>query len=229
MPEIIWTSDVEKILETIRLNSIVLSEYHKHRYYGYKSNLKYFKLPLIVIASITSITSVGLSPYLEQSYISLLTCLLSLTSAILASIELYLGLQKNMEKELLSSKSFQLVSYDIFKMLALNVENRSVGGTAFLEETYNKYKKLVENANLIKNLDMPINDGMSTLPEHYTPNPPKNILSLLSPNKRPAPKLIDIPHISQDKKQIPLSISLNNDDDDDPMSIVLPSHEPKQI
>jgi heme O synthase-like polyprenyltransferase len=91
-----WTDDVEKVLELIRQNSVLLSGFHKKKYNEYKSYLKYFKLPLIVLSSITSIASMGLTNYMQQEDISLLTCLLSLGSALIASIELYLGIQKSM-------------------------------------------------------------------------------------------------------------------------------------
>ena len=160
-----WSEDIEKILENIRLNSIILSTYHKDRYYHYKGHLKYFKLPLIVLSSITSIASVGMTPYMEQGDISLLTCLLSLVSAILASIELYLGIQKNMEQELIASRNFLLLAYSIYKVLNLQVEHRVEKGRLFLDETYNEYIKLVENANLTKSKRMkdalaPIDENM---------------------------------------------------------------------
>jgi len=160
-----WSEDIEKILENIRLNSIILSTYHKDRYYHYKGHLKYFKLPLIVLSSITSIASVGMTPYMKQGDISLLTCLLSLVSAILASIELYLGIQKNMEQELIASRNFLLLAYSIYKVLNLQVEHRVEKGRLFLDETYNEYIKLVENANLTKSKRMkdalaPIDENM---------------------------------------------------------------------
>jgi hypothetical protein len=164
-----WSDDIEKILENIRLNSIILSTYHKDRYYHYKGHLKYFKLPLIVLSSITSIASVGLTAYMAQKDISLLTCLLSLVSAILASIELYLGIQKNMEQELLASRNFLLLAYSVYKVLNLRVEHRIEKGRLFLDETYNEYIKLVENANLtkskrIKDALAPIDDNMKYMP-----------------------------------------------------------------
>jgi len=166
-----WSEDIEKILENIRLNSIILSNYHKDRYYHYKGHLKYFKLPLIVLSSITSIASVGLTGYMVQKDISLLTCLLSLVSAILASIELYLGIQKNMEQELIASRNFLLLAYSIYKVLNLQIEHRIEKGRLFLDETYNEYIKLMENANLTKSKRMkdalaPIDESMK-----YTPTP----------------------------------------------------------
>lgn len=158
-----WKPDIENILEKIRINSVIFCEYHKDRYYHYKSYLKYFKLPLIVLASVNSIISVGLTQYLEQDQISMLTCLLSLSSAIIGSVEMYLGVQKNMENELMASKSFKLLAYDIFKMLNLTAENRVNNAKLFLDDKYNEYIKLIENANLthtkkLKDVLTPLNN-----------------------------------------------------------------------
>jgi hypothetical protein len=160
-----WTDDVEQILENIRINSVLFSNYHKQKYYIYKSYLKYFKLPLIVLSSITSIASVGLSKFISQEKVSIITCLLSLISAIIASIELYLGIQKSMENELMSSREFLLLSYDIFKTLSLNKMNRLVTGKVYLEEKFQEYKKLVENAKLIHSKKLL--DALAPLPINY--------------------------------------------------------------
>lgn len=158
-----WSNDIEIILENIRINSVTFSKYHKQRYYVYKSYLKYFKLPLIVLSSLTSIASVGLSTYMSQQDVSLITCILSLLSAIIASIELYLGLQKSMESELMSSKDFQLLGYEIFKMLTLSKEHRSINGKMFLDEKFGEYIKLIENSKLVNSKR--IKDVLAPLPE----------------------------------------------------------------
>jgi hypothetical protein len=160
-----WSEDIEQILENIRINSVLLSNHHKERYYHYKGHLKYFKLPLIILSSITSIASVGLGGYLPQKDISLLTCLLSLTSAILASIELYLGIQKNMEQELIASRKFLLLSYNVYKLRYTEKSNRIENPRVFLEEVYNEYTKLVENSNLIKSSK--IKDALAPLPDSF--------------------------------------------------------------
>lgn len=160
-----WTPDIEAVLENIRINCVIFSNYHKERYYVYKSYLKYFKLPLIVLSSITSISSVGLNTYVKQQTVSLITCLLSLTSAIIASIELYLGIQKSMEIELMSSRNFLLLAYDIFKMLSLSSEHRAINGKMFLDEKYTDYSKLVENAKLVNNKK--IKDALAPIPQEF--------------------------------------------------------------
>lgn len=161
-----WNDDSEGILENIRLNSIILTKYHKERYYEYKSQLKFFKLPLIILSSITSVISVGMTEYLEQNIISMTTCILSLFSAVIASIELYLGIQKNMEIELNACRNFQLLSYDIFKTLSLNREHRLENGKVFLDNTYKQYTEQVKIANVIKSKKLkdtlaPINSNLT--------------------------------------------------------------------
>jgi hypothetical protein len=172
-----WSEDYEHVLENLRINCIIFSNYHKNKYYKYKSYLKYFKLPLIVLSSITSIASVGLTKFVSQSKVSVITCILSLISAIIASVELYLGIQKSMETELLSSKEFLVIAYDIYKVLNLERKHRAVAGKVYLDEKFQEYKKLVENAKLIHSKK--ILDNLAPLPIHCnisetTSNSPNN-------------------------------------------------------
>jgi len=162
-----WTDDVERVLELLRQNSVLLATFHKKKYYEYKGYLKYFKLPLIVLSSITSIASMGLTNYMEQKDISLLTCLLSLGSALIASIELYLGIQKSMEMELNASKCYLLLSYDIFKTTQLQRNHRIENGRQFLDEKYNTYVKLIENSKICR--DKKYQDQLAPLPTEIKP------------------------------------------------------------
>ncbi len=101
-----WTGEVEEILEKLRINCVNLSEYHRKRYYHYKGYGKYFRIPLILLASINSTASVGLQPVLEQQIISGITCLIGMIMGVMSAIELYLGIQQSMELCLTHSKAF---------------------------------------------------------------------------------------------------------------------------
>ena len=54
-----WTTDIECVLENIRVNSVLLTTEHKKRYFGLNQTLKYFRLPVIILSGINSIISVG--------------------------------------------------------------------------------------------------------------------------------------------------------------------------
>jgi len=156
-----WTTDIEFVLENIRVNCVVLSKEHKRQYFIFKDILQYFRLPLIIISGINSIVSVGLQPYVTQRIISMVTCLLALICSIIGSIELYLAIQKSMENELNSQRDYYLMSVDIYKTLSLSREHRPIPAKDYLEKQYNSYCKLIENSNTVmKRLD----DRLAPLP-----------------------------------------------------------------
>jgi hypothetical protein len=66
-----WSLDIETILDKIRVNATSMSEYHKKKYYYFKSLLKYFRIPTIILSAFSSVVSVGLQPYLFQGTILL--------------------------------------------------------------------------------------------------------------------------------------------------------------
>ena len=144
-----WAVDTESICENIRINAVIMSEYHKRRYEYLKSYLKWFKLPLIFLNSLNVFFSVGMNEFLTQNYISLLTMGISMICSILNSVELFMEVEKSMSIELLVSKQYYILSTDIYRCLALDRQNRSIDGKTFLDESYNRYIKLYEQSNLL--------------------------------------------------------------------------------
>ncbi len=164
-----WTKDIENILENIRVNAGIMSREHKQRYFKLRENLKFYRMPVIVLSGMNSIFSVGLQPYMDQSGISMLTCILSLFCSIIGSIELYLSIQKTMENELVSQRDFYLLSVDIFKTLSLQRKHRPMPAKDYLEKSYNTYCKLIENSHA---LTKRVEDTLCPLP---LPNPSTSI------------------------------------------------------
>jgi hypothetical protein len=145
-----WSEDIDKLLDNIRINSVLFSKEYKKQYFYLKNNLQYFRLPVIILSGINSIISVGLQSYLKQSNISIMTCLVSLTCSVIGSIELYLAVQKSMESCLISQRDFYLLSVDIYKTLSLKREHRPIPAKEYLEKQFNCYCKLIENSDTIK-------------------------------------------------------------------------------
>jgi len=145
-----WSDEIEEICDKLRVNCVNLSEYHRKRYYHFKSYGKWFRLPLIILASVNSTASVGLQPVLEQTIISGITCLIGMIMGIIGSLELYLGIQSSMEVELKHSKDYYTLAIHIFKTLSLNRVNRLEDGKEYLNEKYSFYIKLCESSNLLE-------------------------------------------------------------------------------
>ena len=160
-----WNDEAEDILERLRINCVNLSEYHRKRYYHFKSHGKYFRLPLIILASVNSTVSIGLTDLLDQRIISGITCLIGMTMGIIGAVELYLGIQNSMELELKQSKEFYVLAIDLYKSLSLRRENRSENGKEYLHEKYSQYIKMVEASNLLQRKMTA--DLLTTIPPYY--------------------------------------------------------------
>lgn len=148
---IIWTDGIELALNEIKEKSVSNSDYHKNNYYFFKGYLKYFRIPTIILSGMNSVFSVGLQPYVSQGIISVLCCSISLICGIIASVELFLGIQNVMEKELIASKEFYILSSDIFKTLSVERQYRTIDGKVYLDNIHTKYCTLIEQSNLLNN------------------------------------------------------------------------------
>jgi hypothetical protein len=166
-----WTNEVEDILEKLRINCVNLSDYHRKRYYYYKGYGKYFRIPQIILASLTSTTSIGLQPIMDQSIISGITCVLGMAMGILSAIEIYLNIQSNMELELKQSKEFYALAIDIYKILNVRVENRGENGKDYLNKKYSQYAKMMEASNLL-NRRLTV-DLLADIPEKFKDETPQ--------------------------------------------------------
>jgi uncharacterized protein YdcH (DUF465 family) len=155
-----WPEDADIILENIRCNCIILSDYHKKQYFLLLSLLKYFRIPIIIISAFASVLNIGLQPFLEQQYISIICCMLSLVTGLIGSIELFLQVQKKMENELMNSRDFYLTAIDIYKVLSLEPEHRNGDGLKYLDGKFAVYCKMIENSNV---LDKSIQDQLAPI------------------------------------------------------------------
>jgi hypothetical protein len=108
-----WNQEIEQILDHIRLNSIILEDYHKTNYFNYKTIVVYIKVPIIILSSLNAIVSVSLQEYVPQNYISLINCGMSFTVGIISSISLLLKLEDNTESEHITSRNYHKLSTDI--------------------------------------------------------------------------------------------------------------------
>lgn len=145
-----WTDEVMELLEALRLNSVNLSEYHRKRFYHFKSYSKYFDLPTLVLSSVSASFSVGMQAYVSQEMISAITCFVGLLVSIITSIKLYLNITDSMQVELKMSKEFYNLAIDVYRTTHLTPGQRGVDGVEYLTRQYATYGKLVESSNLLK-------------------------------------------------------------------------------
>jgi hypothetical protein len=144
-----WTADIDGVLNNIRINSLLLSNKHKTRYFELRDSLKWYRLPVIVLNGANSIISVGMQPYATQGAISITTSLIALLCGIIGAIELFFGIQKRLENDMISQRDYYILSVDIFKTLSLAKHNRPIPAKDYLEKSYNTYRGLIESSNTL--------------------------------------------------------------------------------
>lgn len=144
-----WSSDIETLCKDIQTNTTRLANIHKENYLVLVNQIKYFKVPVIVISTFNSVFAIGLTLYASQEAVSTINCIMSMICSIITSIELYLNLQKRIDVELTSYRSYYMLSVKIANTLHLEREHRQVkDGTSFLLEVENEYKQLFGEANV---------------------------------------------------------------------------------
>ena len=94
-----WSADVELVLTDILNNTKQLSLIHKNNFLVLRHYLFMIRLPIIVLSSINSVLSVGMSSFVSQSITSTSNCIISLICGILGSLELFIGIQSKSDKE----------------------------------------------------------------------------------------------------------------------------------
>jgi hypothetical protein len=147
--EISWTQDIETVLRNINDNSDRLQEQHRKLYLNYKSQLYYYRIPIILFSSINSVFSVGLARYVPQTTTSVINCLISLVCACVSAVELFIGVNKSIETSLTTYHGYKLLSIKISTCLKLSRNNRELEGVPFLKEVIGEYNKLLEQSIVI--------------------------------------------------------------------------------
>ena len=143
-----YTTDIENVLEKIRVNSILFSNAHKKRYLELNQSLKYYKIPIIVISGFSSLIAVS-QAYLPQYYITILNSVFGLTCGTICSIELYLGISVQLAQSSALHKEYYTLATDIYKVLSLNNDSRSENAQTFLESCSGTYTSLCVNSYIV--------------------------------------------------------------------------------
>ena len=172
-----FSTDICDILEKLRINCGILHEYNRRRFMEFNQQIKYYRIPVLVLSSCASVWSVSGTTFLPQNQVSLVNCLMGLSAGLITSLELFIKLDEKMKNAEDMGHKYYSLSIDIYKTLMLDDCNRTSEGKEYLNEVFSEYVKLNENGFL---LDKKIKDQLLDLPKKmllYLPSP-KSINSL---------------------------------------------------
>jgi hypothetical protein len=145
----LWKENTEVILELIQKRCLELSNQHKYNYVVMKRISERFKAPTIVLSGIATFFNFGLQSYLPQQEISIVCTCITFVTGLLGTIELWLGLPKKMEKELVLSKALYMLYMDITKVLCLDRDLRKESPEEFYEKKFEMFRQIIENSDIM--------------------------------------------------------------------------------
>jgi len=141
-----WNDKEEEFLKKLSFQSALYYNYYNKESQSYYSLLKRFSIPILVVSSINSLMAVTLSTYMPQHIVSILNAILSATTGILGSIQLFLKINEKMSACLLTASAFNHLSLKITKELSINREIRVPDGRMFLNECFNEFNAIIDKA-----------------------------------------------------------------------------------
>ena len=146
----VWSEGSIVLLTKIKRNCITLHRYYRKEHLRFHEKIKWFKLPLIVLNSISATFAVGASGYnVPQHVVNAIICGIGITNGIISAVELQLGIERKAEDSLIAAKDFYILGCDILKVLTLDYTERGCESILFLNDIYSKYIELIKNNDII--------------------------------------------------------------------------------
>lgn len=138
-----WNAQEEDYLRSLSQVCQELSQKFKVYHDVYLKRQFKFRIPSIVISSITGLASFGTTNFPEhyQNFVSIAVGASSIFIAILNSIESYMKIGEIISGTLQASINFQKLKEQIDIELALPIEDRNSQGIVFVRECYGMYEK----------------------------------------------------------------------------------------
>lgn len=150
-----WLYEEELYLRELSRLCQELSNKYKLYYELYKKRQARFRIPSIIISSVTGLLSFGSTNYPEDSrkYVSITVGIASLCIALLNSIETYMKIGENMTGSAQASNELQKLKEYIDMELSLPIDDRPTQGIIFLRDCYTRYERILDIApNILKSV-----------------------------------------------------------------------------
>jgi hypothetical protein len=149
------------LLDNIRINCVLYANAHRERFFVLHASLKYYKIPVLVLSSFSSAISLS-QDYIQQRTITITNTILGLVCSIIVSVELYLGIGREMSSSESVSKKFHALATEISKQITLYRVHPGTDILPYIEASYTEYSSLVTNSSIIRET---VQDQLMKLPE----------------------------------------------------------------
>lgn len=149
-----WPSDEERYLKNLAAVCEMMSKKYREKFEKKRSEQAKFRIPSIVIGSISGVASFGTSTFPEymQRSVSIAVGGSAIFIAILNAIESYMKIGEIMSASLQASTNFQKLADDILIELSVPPEHRTTQSIIFVRDVYSSYQKYIDLAPPLKTI-----------------------------------------------------------------------------
>jgi hypothetical protein len=144
-----WNSQQEDYLKKLHFQSIENYKFWNIKNLKYQRISKYFNIPILVISAMNSLFAMILQDYIGQELTSITNARLSVLTAILGSVQLFLKINEKVSNSLIVSMKFHKLSIKISKELSIHRDDRATNGNTFLQDVFNEYNDILEKSGCV--------------------------------------------------------------------------------
>ena len=144
-----WNLEQEDYLRKIHFQAIENYKFWNKKNLKYQRVSVYFNIPILVISAMNSLFAMILQNYIGQSLTSITNAVLSVLTAILGSVQLFLKINEKLSNSVIVSMKFHKLAIKISKELSINRNDRATSGTTFLQDVFNEYNDILEKSGSV--------------------------------------------------------------------------------
>lgn len=154
-----WLPEEEEYLRILHRRCHRLGLVYKKLHIDYKHTQNKFRLPAILLSSISGVVSFGQTVFPEeaQRWVSISVGGVNIFIAIINTVESYMKIGEMVTKSITSYAVLHKLADDIFCEISIPTKDRETSGIAFLRDCYTRYQQIMDSAPLIEdsNLEVP--------------------------------------------------------------------------
>jgi hypothetical protein len=150
-----WNEEHEEILKNLKTYTNFLTREYQQAYWKYRSRLQIYRIPIIIMSSLSGFLSISNSGYIPPEYnkwASLLVGFVNLMVTVITLIENFKKIDTNMNKSFSAHINFKRLHDEIAIMLKVPPAERVDNGNDTISTFFSRYQSYLQEAPVIKKI-----------------------------------------------------------------------------
>ena len=150
-----WNDEHDDIMKNLKRFTNFLSREYQQAYWKYRGRLQIYRIPIIVMSSLSGFLSISNSGYIPPAYnkwVSLLVGFVNLMVTVITLIENFKKIDTHMNKSFSAHINFKQLHDEIAIMLKVPSIERSENGNDTISRFFTRYQAYLLDAPVIKKI-----------------------------------------------------------------------------